>query len=251
MTRDELKNIIKSEPYDFLRTDPHLAGRLMFLTIGGSHAYGTNIEGSDVDIRGVVLNSKEDLLGLGDFEHYVDETTDTTVFSFNKAIKLICSGNPHMLEQLGNSDDLVISYHPMTQLLFENKNLFLSKKVIYSFGGFAGKLLEKADSLNKDPIYQNSTKMHKTVMNALRLYYMLFDILEKGEIVTYRNKEKDLLMLIRNGDYDYKELRKWVIPALETRLQVDKKETELPAQVDMKRVNELVMAINERALKVT
>lgn len=266
MTREELKNIIKSEPYDFLRTDPHLAGRLMFLTIGGSHAYGTNQEGSDVDIRGVALNSKEDLLGLGDFEHYVDTATDTTVFSFNKAVKLMCSGNPNMLEQLGNSDELVISYNPATKLLFDNKNLFLSKRVIYSFGGFAGKLLEKADahwraylctvdaaSVNPNIIPHPSTtweQFNKTVMNAVRLYHMLFDILEKGEIVTYRGDEHDILMQLRNGDYNYEELRKHTIPVYEARLQIDKKETELPDRVDMKRVNELVMTINERALKV-
>ena len=51
MTREELQRIIDSEPYDFLRTDPHLGKHLMFLTIGGSHAYGTNVAGSDVDIR--------------------------------------------------------------------------------------------------------------------------------------------------------------------------------------------------------
>ena len=70
MTREELQSIIDSEPYDFLRTNPHLGKHLMFLTIGGSHAYGTNVKGSDVDIRGVALNSKEDLIGLGERSCY-------------------------------------------------------------------------------------------------------------------------------------------------------------------------------------
>lgn len=65
MTREELLRIIHSEPYDFLRTNPHLGKHLMFLTIGGSHAYGTNVEGSDVDIRGVALNSKSDFARYG------------------------------------------------------------------------------------------------------------------------------------------------------------------------------------------
>lgn len=57
-------------------------------------------------------------------------------------------------------------------------------------------------------------------------------------------------MQIRNGDYDYEELRKHTIPEYEFRLQADKKKTELPDRVDMSRVNELAMAINEMALKV-
>ena len=64
MTREELQRIIDSKPYDFLRTNPHLGKQVMFLTIGGSHAYGTNVEGSDVDIRGVALNIEHELLGM-------------------------------------------------------------------------------------------------------------------------------------------------------------------------------------------
>lgn len=103
MTQEELQSIISSEPYDFLRTNPHLGKHMMFLTIGGSHAYGTNIEGSDIDIRGVAFNAECELLGMDMFDHWVDETTDTTVFSFNKAVKLMCSGNPNMLTILSSA----------------------------------------------------------------------------------------------------------------------------------------------------
>lgn len=259
MNRLELQAIIDSKPYNFLRENEHLGKHLMYLTIGGSHAYGTNQEGSDVDIRGVALNSKEDLLGLGDFEHYVDQPTDTTVFSFNKAIKLMCQGNPNMLEQLGNDDSLVISYNPATKLLMNNKNLFLSKRVIYSFGGFANQLMDKAEMryktersgfLNEDAAARTKKRRNKGIMNVVRLYYMLFDILEKGEINTYRKNELDILRAIRNGQYDYKKMRDEVIPVFEKRLAVDKKETSLPDNVNLKFVNELVMTINEEALKV-
>lgn len=266
MTREELQNIIASKPYDFLRTDPHLAGHLMYLTIGGSHAYGTNQEGSDIDIRGAALNSRDDLLGLGNFEHYVNETTDTTVFSFNKAAKLLYSCNPNMLEQLGNPDELVISYNPATKLLFDNKDLFLSKCVVYTFGGFAGRLIEQADAHWREYMWKLKEaslspkigpptdvewkRFDKTVMNAVRLYHMAFDILEKGEIKTSRDEEHDILMKLRNGEYDYEELRGHVIPTYEARMKADKKESELPDRVDMKRVNELVVTINEQALKI-
>ena len=57
-------------------------------------------------------------------------------------------------------------------------------------------------------------------------------------------------MRLRNGDYDYEDLRNHVIPVYEARLQVDKKESELPDRINMSRVNELVVAINEQALKI-
>lgn len=260
MTREELQRIIDSKPYDFLRTNPHLGKHLMFLTIGGSHAYGTNVEGSDVDIRGVALNTEHELLGMDTFDHWVDETTDTTVFSFNKAVKLMCSGNPNMLEQLGNVDDLVISYHPATKLLMDNKKLFLSRQVVYSFGGFADKLFKKAVTLgewcNQHPEDQITKKrMNKTIMNMIRLYLTVFDILEKGEIITNRAENHDLLMMARNGEFqaangyikhDVKDFHK----EYEKRQQYDMANTALPDTIDRNRVNELVVAINRMALKV-
>lgn len=53
MTNAELKAIVQREEYDFLHTNKHLGSNILFLTLSGSHAYGTNVEGSDIDIRGV------------------------------------------------------------------------------------------------------------------------------------------------------------------------------------------------------
>ena len=53
MTIEEIKESIKQPEYDFLRTSEHLGNNICLLTLGGSHAYGTNVEGSDVDIRGI------------------------------------------------------------------------------------------------------------------------------------------------------------------------------------------------------
>lgn len=75
----DIKSILESKEYDFLRSNSLLKGRILFLTVGGSYAYGTNILGSDLDIRGVVLERETDSLGLTDFEQYVDTKTDTVI----------------------------------------------------------------------------------------------------------------------------------------------------------------------------
>ena len=128
MTQDEFYDLILSPAYDFLRTDPHLGENIMFLTLGGSHAYGTNVEGSDVDVRGCAMNSPQDILGFSNFEQRVDTVTDTTIFGFNKLVSLLLSCNPNTIELLGNKPDQYFYITPAGQMLIENKKLFLSLK---------------------------------------------------------------------------------------------------------------------------
>ena len=51
----DYRKVLETKDYDFLRNEPLLKDNILFLTIAGSHAYGTNVETSDLDIRGVVL----------------------------------------------------------------------------------------------------------------------------------------------------------------------------------------------------
>ena len=79
MTIEQIKELAASPAYDFLRTDPHLKDRIMFLTLGGSHAYGTSTPTSDVDIRGCAMNNASEIVGLSNFEQFVNTETDTTI----------------------------------------------------------------------------------------------------------------------------------------------------------------------------
>lgn len=62
MNIEQIKTKLKSEEYVFLRTDKNLGKNAIIITLGGSHAYGTNNENSDLDIRGCTLNSKMQIL---------------------------------------------------------------------------------------------------------------------------------------------------------------------------------------------
>ena len=54
----DIKEVLSRPEYQFIQTNPHLGGSMLFATFGGSHAYGTNKPTSDIDIRGCALNSK-------------------------------------------------------------------------------------------------------------------------------------------------------------------------------------------------
>lgn len=86
MDLQQIKSLVKSDEYVFLKDNAHLGDRIIMLGLGGSHAYGTNVETSDLDVRGCALNNKEEILTNQNFEQFVDERTDTTIYAFNKLV---------------------------------------------------------------------------------------------------------------------------------------------------------------------
>lgn len=74
--KENYKALLKTKEYDFLKENPHLGNHIILLGLGGSRAYGTNTETSDIDIRGIALNSKRDILLGRDFETVVNTDTD-------------------------------------------------------------------------------------------------------------------------------------------------------------------------------
>ena len=86
MTIQDIKKLIESSEYDFLRTNEHLSGKIGMLCLGGSLAYGTNLPGKgDVDVRGFAFEKEEEIIGLTqNFGQVVETNTDTTIYSFSK-----------------------------------------------------------------------------------------------------------------------------------------------------------------------
>lgn len=78
---------------------------------------------------------------------------------------------------------------------------------------------------------------------------MCFDILEKGEINTYRKNEKDFLIDIRNGKFldDNKQPVKEfydMVSEFESKLNYLKEHSELPSNPDYDRINKFLMNAN-------
>lgn len=340
MTIEQIKELVASSQYDFLHTNDHLGDRIIFLTLGGSHAYGTNVETSDVDIRGCAMNNASEIVGLSNFEQFINTETDTTVYSFNKLIPLLLNCNPNTIEMLGCKPEHYIYMTDAGQDFIAKRKMFLSKRALHSFGGYANQQLNRLENaLARDRLEQakkeehilrsmeNSVKsfesrytnfeagsiklftdkspredmdreifadihlehfparqfnsmlndihnvigtyeklnyrnhkkddahLNKHAMHLVRLYLMCLDILEKEEINTYREADHDLLMSIRNGafqneDHTYKPEFFEIVKDLKRRLDYAKENTSLPAHPNMKEVEEFVMEVNKRALRI-
>jgi len=95
--------------------------------------------------------------------------------------------------------------------------------------------------------------LNKHAMHLVRLLLMGIDLLEKEQIITYREKEHDLLLKIRNGYYQledgsYSQDFFDLIDALEAKFKYASLNTSLPDNPDMQRIEDFVMSINERVV---
>ncbi len=331
--------LINKPEYDFLKTHPRLGKHIILLGLAGSYSYGTNNENSDIDVRGITLNQKSDLIGMTSYEQYSDDYTDTVIFSFQKIIQLLLACNPNTIELLGLNPEHYLYLSPIGKELLEKRKLFLSKRAIQSFGGYADAQLRRLqNALARDSFPQQERERHiynsvknamyeikqryqtfengsldvyidkavnqdfeteifmdvnlshyplrdykslwmelhnivkdydkigkrnrkkddnhlnKHAMHLVRLFMMGIDILEKGEINTYRREEHDLLLQIRKGafqkeDGSFRSEFYDLVTEYEKRLHYAAEHTELPETPDMKKVEEFVMSVNERVVK--
>ena len=186
--------IIQTKEYDFLRIHPRLGGRVMLLGLGGSHAYGTSQESSDIDFRGVTLQLPSDLIGMTRFEQYEDEHTDTVIYGFNKIIRLLLECNPNTCEILGLDEDQYLIQSELGKELAANRGLFLSKRAIQSFGGYADAQLRRLqNALARDSMAQSEREIHilKSVRNAMEDFNRRYGVFKKGTIRLYIDKAEN------------------------------------------------------------
>lgn len=334
------KELLNKPEYEFLNNKPCLKNNIILLGLRGSYAYGTAIDGiSDVDMTGIALNSKSDILYKNRFEQFEDKQTDTVIYSFNKIISLLAACNPNVIELLGLKSSHYLYLSPLGEELLANKSMFLSQKAINSFGGYANQQLSRLEnalardrytqsqkeehifrscqnammdintrykdfnnghidiyidksiqpdmdteiymnvSLQKYPLrdylniwselkeiiktyskinHRNKKKdeahLNKHAMHLVRLYYMVFDILEQGEINTYREKEREFLLSIRNGKFQKEDGTYYseffdLVDELEKRLEYAKKNTILSEDPDYKKIEDFVCSVNERIIR--
>ena len=184
----DFKEIMRSSEYDFLKNNPRLGERIILMGLGGSYAYGTNNENSDIDFRGITLNLPSDLLGLTVFEQYEDNNTDTVIYSFNKVVKLLLECNPNTIELLGLNEEQYLIKTTLGQLLLDNKGLFLSKRAAKSFGGYASAQLRRLqNAVARDSMPQREREQHifNSVKNALEDFRRKNEMFDKGKINIY------------------------------------------------------------------
>ncbi|WP_455436956.1 nucleotidyltransferase domain-containing protein [Hungatella hathewayi] len=182
------QELLTQPQYSFLKTDPHLGKHIILLGLAGSYSYGTNNENSDIDVRGVTLNRKSDLIGMTSYDQYTDESTDTVIYTFNKIIRLLLECNPNTCELLGLNEEHYLYLSPIGRELLANRRLFLSKRAIQSFGGYADQQLRRLqNALARDRMASEERERHiyNSVKNAMYEFRERYRISDYGTLKIY------------------------------------------------------------------
>lgn len=141
---------------------------LILLHLAGSKLYGNSTPQSDTDYRGVFIASKETKLGiLGSVEQLegidvykslkkagleLEETNDIVIWELNRFAKLAADSNPNIFDTLCvdyTNPKYTVYIDERGKELIDNRSLFMSSRLKFTFSGYAISQLAKIKNRDK------------------------------------------------------------------------------------------------------
>jgi predicted nucleotidyltransferase len=139
-------------------------GLILFETIVGSQAYGTQTPTSDIDKKFVYILPMDSILGTGYVEQ-INVNKDYVGWEIRRFLELMGSNNPTVLELLNSPEDCIVSKHPLFDLILEHKEDFITKICKDSFGGYARQQIKKAKGLDKKQNWEKDKVTRKDLLD--------------------------------------------------------------------------------------
>ena len=203
---------------------------------------------ADAQLRRLQNALARDTFPQSEKEQHIFNSVKNAMYSFNSSYKNFENGSLEIFI------DKAVNPELETEIFVNAKLSHYPLRDYVSMWNTMSNVVKDYDKIGKRNKKKDDLHLNKHAMHLIRLFMMAIDILEKGEINTYREKEHDLLMDIRFGKYQtyegtfsdsfYDMMREY-----ERRLHYAAEHTDLPAKPDFKRVQELVMTINERVIR--
>ena len=155
---------------------------IILLTVAGSRLYGNSTETSDYDYRGIFIADKATKLGLiGKIDQIsepkffielnekynlgLQDFSDCIVYELNRFAELCQDANPNILDTLCAPLDKMVYCNKKGKELIDNKSLFISSKLKFTFSGYAISQLQRIKSHNK---WLGQFPDINTVMNVIQ-----------------------------------------------------------------------------------
>lgn len=188
---------------------PWLQDHTILLAHQGSRAYGTELQDSDTDVRGVFIPRLDDM--IRPFESpeqygFHGESVDFLTFDIRKFLRLATKGSPNIIETIWAGPETWIVSDELWKIIYENRQVFLTQDTYRAFLGYAlGELRAIKSDLEGKPPSPGRQSIHeiygfdtKKAYHALRISRMCLEIPMLGKVRT-RRPDAEELVKVRNG----------------------------------------------------
>jgi len=239
-------------------------GKLILLGYSGSISYGLNTKESDIDIVGVFIPKEEYLVSV--FKHVeqvlipktkiYDKTIEGTIFALGKYLELAYKTNPNILELLFIEKNHLLFQTEDGQKLIQNREMFLTKRVKHSYGGYAFAQLQRMDKINKN-VNQNEKRLERIekygydTKNAMHLFRLLetgIEILTEG-ILHVQRVDAPFLLTVLQGQYTINEIREMANKKMDL-LREAYIVSEVPSSLSIEKVEKLYKEMINKETKI-
>lgn len=151
--------------------------------LGGSHSYGLNTPESDVDVRGVFLNTDfKHILSLESHDHQKEKEGDTMLFEIRRFVELLRNGNTGALEILFNKNWIEIDNKFDTYFANVGHRFLDSDKLYRCLKGYAQHELRLAMGLRPGEIGFKRYEAVKKYGFSPKNFTQLFRLMMVGEV---------------------------------------------------------------------
>ena len=255
-----MKSILEGMVIDYKAPDFILETN--YLTVMGSKLYKTNLEDSDNDFLGFVIPpmeyinplKKNIIPGYGDNpyifsqiqNHHIihnDNEYDITIYNFSVYMNLLTNGNPNIIDSMFSTADNKLIHDEVSDLVYKNRSLFLSKQVISKLKGYANSQLQKAkfERTTSNPKRSKLISKYgydtKYASHVVRLISQAEDLIKYNDILLDKNAE--IILEVKTGKWDLQDVEDF----LESKISlVDnlKDKSSLPENPDTDKIKELM-----------
>jgi hypothetical protein len=217
----------------------------------GSQAYGTALPTSDEDFKGIFIAPEWEVIGITREQETKRYSKDDHSYSLRHFCRLAAKNTPNVLELLFCEEEDVVFLTEEGQWLRDERMLFLSKKCVAPYVGYAQGQIHRAAIVptNRGKGRQEIVKEHgydtKYAMHTLRLLFTARDLLGEGVLRVRRPEaEAQWLIQVRKGEVfaGYDEFAAYAQNVITAVRNLELTCT-LPEEPDVMKINRLVKRI--------
>jgi len=251
---------------DLNERSPEWAKNPILAGYRGSHAHGTYIPPEedlgtdDIDVFGIAVRDPNYYLGLDGYQPErkgtfttAGEMLDIETHEVRKFCHLLMKGNPNVHQHLWLAKEHYLVVTKTGQMLLDNRENFLSKKLFESYAGYAVAQLNRMEKFEKRGYMGTKreaiVKAHgydvKNAAHCIRLLFGAIHLAQHSRIQVHLDgTDLETVVAVKRGLWSLDHVKRYA-ERLFDEFKYFKEDSNLPGRIERADVNKIVCTIIE------